>query len=54
VAPGDPAALAAAMCSLLGDPSRTKTLAAGGLARAAERFTVERHLAGIEDVYRSV
>jgi glycosyltransferase involved in cell wall biosynthesis len=42
VPPRDPAALAAALSSLLADPARARQLGAAGRARAAERFGWDR------------
>jgi glycosyltransferase involved in cell wall biosynthesis len=44
VEPEDPAALAAAVVALLGDPARRRALAAAGRERAAREFGVERML----------
>jgi D-inositol-3-phosphate glycosyltransferase len=50
----DPAALAAAMSELLGDAEQRRAMARASRERHAERFTVERMLAGTEDVYRGL
>jgi glycosyltransferase involved in cell wall biosynthesis len=42
VPPDDPAALAAAVNALLGDPERTRVLGEAGRARAKAEFSVER------------
>jgi glycosyltransferase involved in cell wall biosynthesis len=42
VAPDDPAALAAAMTALIGDPARRRSLGAHGMARARTQFTIDR------------
>ncbi len=48
--PNDPAALAAALGSLLNDPARRKTLGAAGRAVALERFTADRMADDVEAV----
>lgn len=50
VPPNDPVALAAALVSVLTDPARRESLAAGGLARA-ERFGWERVTGEVEEAY---
>jgi glycosyltransferase involved in cell wall biosynthesis len=52
VPPRDPAALAAALCALLADPTRARRLGAAGRARAAERFGWERAVGKMLDVLR--
>jgi glycosyltransferase involved in cell wall biosynthesis len=54
VPPRDPAALAEAVIALLRDPARRAAMAAASRARHAERFTVERMVAGTADVYARV
>jgi glycosyltransferase involved in cell wall biosynthesis len=54
VAPGDPAALAQALNELLADPARRAAMSAASRARHAERFTVERMVAGTAAVYDRV
>jgi glycosyltransferase involved in cell wall biosynthesis len=51
---GDPAALAAAVAGLLGDPERRRTLAAAGRRRVEEAFGVERMARELEALYREV
>jgi len=51
VPPRDAAALARAMAALLTDAPRREQLAAAGLARVRERFTVERMVAETLEVY---
>lgn len=51
VAPGDPAALAAALTALLSDPPRARMLGAAGRRRADERYTRERMLRTTFAVY---
>jgi glycosyltransferase involved in cell wall biosynthesis len=51
VEPGDPAALAAAIEALLGDPERRARLAAAGAADACERFSLERQLDAYVELY---
>jgi glycosyltransferase involved in cell wall biosynthesis len=50
VAPGDPAALAAALRALADDPGRRERMGIAG-ARAAKRFSLDAMLDGIEAVY---
>lgn len=50
---GDAAALAEALIELLGDESERERLAAGALADARERFSLERMVTETEKVYRS-
>lgn len=52
VKPGSPDALAAALNELLADGGRRRAMGAAGAALAAERFTAERHVAGLLDAYR--
>jgi alpha-maltose-1-phosphate synthase len=52
VPPRDPAALAAALSSLLADPARARHLGAAGRARAAERFGWDRAVGRMLDVLR--
>jgi glycosyltransferase involved in cell wall biosynthesis len=52
VPPRDPAALAAACVSLLGDPARARRLGEAGRARAAERFGWDRAAARMLEVLR--
>jgi glycosyltransferase involved in cell wall biosynthesis len=52
--PGDPQALADAVIALLTDPARRARMAAASRARHAERFTVERMVAGTAAVYDEV
>jgi glycosyltransferase involved in cell wall biosynthesis len=51
VPPGDSAALAGALCALLGDPRRAQALAETGKARVADHFTLARMATGIQTVY---
>jgi glycosyltransferase involved in cell wall biosynthesis len=51
VPPADPAALAAAILSLLEDPVRAARLGTAGRRRAASDFSLSRHLAAIEGLY---
>jgi glycogen synthase len=53
-APGDPAALAAALGRVCSDPARRDRLARKARARAAERYTAERMAAGYLKVYRAL
>jgi glycosyltransferase involved in cell wall biosynthesis len=46
--------LAAAIVALLTDPQRRQTMAAAGLARVSERFSVERMVSQTADVYARV
>jgi len=54
VAPGEPGALAEALCSLLESPERLKTAAAAARRRYEERFTFERFADEVERFCRSV
>jgi glycosyltransferase involved in cell wall biosynthesis len=54
VAPNDPDALADAILALLADDERRAELAARSRAVHAERFTVERMVAGTAAVYDQV
>lgn len=49
--PGDAAALAAHVTALLRDPERRRRMGAAGRARMEQHFTVERHVAGMFDLY---
>lgn len=51
VPPRDHDALARAILALLADPARRERMAAAGLARVRERFTVERMVAATAEVY---
>jgi glycosyltransferase involved in cell wall biosynthesis len=50
-APGDPAALAAALEELAADPERAAALGAAGREIAITRFSPGRHLEALEEVY---
>jgi glycosyltransferase involved in cell wall biosynthesis len=50
----DPAALAGAMCELLGDGALRDSLAGASRRRHSERFTVERMVAETSDLYREL
>jgi glycosyltransferase involved in cell wall biosynthesis len=52
VPPHDADALASAMAAVLDDPEQAGRLGEAGRRRAAERFSVERMVAGTEEVYR--
>lgn len=54
VAPGDPAATAAALAELLASAARRQALGASGQARARAHFTIERAQAAIATVYDEV
>ena len=54
VAPGDAAALAAALRGLAGDPATRRRLGASGQRRVHERFTLDAWVARLEAVYRRV
>ena len=49
--PGDAAALAAHVVALLGDPERRRRMGEAGRARMEREFTVEKHVAGMLDLY---
>jgi len=51
VPPRDPAALAGAIAALAADPARRARLGAGGVARVAARFTIERYVEQVLAVY---
>jgi len=51
VPPDDPAALAEAINRLLDDPGLRAKLGAAARLRATERFSADRHVAGVEAVY---
>jgi starch synthase len=50
VPPGDPAALADALTTLLADPARARRMGAAGRARVAERFSWRRAAGGMLEV----
>jgi glycosyltransferase involved in cell wall biosynthesis len=50
--PRDPAALAAALLRLLGDPALAAAFGAAGRARVAERFSIDAHAAAVSALYR--
>jgi glycosyltransferase involved in cell wall biosynthesis len=54
VPPGDPVALADAVADLVADPARRAACAAASRARHAERFGIERMVAGTTAVYAAV
>ena len=54
VPPREPEALAAAIVELLRDPERRARMSAASKARHAERFTVDRQVAGTAAVYDSL
>jgi glycosyltransferase involved in cell wall biosynthesis len=51
VAPGDPSALSNAVAGLLSDPERRERMGAAGRRSSAERFSVHRMLAGLNDAF---
>jgi len=54
VPPGNPRAIANAVCLLLGEPELRHRMGEAGRARASHRFTVERMVADMVSVYRAV
>ena len=54
VPPRDPRALAAAIVSLVDDPTNARRLAEGGRLRAINEFSVESHLRRVEETYARV
>jgi glycosyltransferase involved in cell wall biosynthesis len=54
VPPGDPTALASEILNLLQDPSRRARLGEAGLARARERFPLEKMVRGWTRIYREL
>lgn len=52
VAPGDAAGLRRVIAELLADPSLRDALGAAAARHAAQRFTWERHMAGLQSAYR--
>lgn len=51
VAPGDAAALAAALASLLGDPAQRERLGAAARRTASERYDLPAHVAAVQSFY---
>lgn len=54
VPPNDPQALAAALRPFLDDPARAFTMGRAARAKAEERFSPERHLSRLEEIYTEV
>ena len=54
VPPDDPAALAHAVTTLLGDPDRRRAMGQAAHTHALARFTIRRHVDGVEGVYAEV
>ena len=54
VAPGDPAALAAALERLQGDPELARRLGSAGAKRVAEHFLAEQMVSAYEALYREI
>jgi glycosyltransferase involved in cell wall biosynthesis len=54
VPPSDPAALAAGIVKILESPDLRASMGAAGKARVQERFTLDRMVEGLGDVYREV
>jgi len=54
VEPGSPQALASGIEALLADPERRSRLSRAGRARVSARFSMERHLADMVELYRRV
>jgi glycosyltransferase involved in cell wall biosynthesis len=53
VPPGDPAALARAICRLLADPERARTMGQAARRRVCEHFSLERQIALTAQVFQS-
>ena len=54
VPPRDPAAMARAMIALIDDPARARAMGEAGRRRVLARYTAERYVAAIADVYQSL
>ncbi|RMF26693.1 MAG: glycosyltransferase, partial [Chloroflexi bacterium] len=54
VPPRDPAALAAAINTLLADPDRRRVMGRAAQKRVREQFTVEQMIAQVEALYRQL
>ncbi len=54
VPPGDADALARALAELVADPERQQRMGEAGLRTVSERFSVERHLEALREVYAVV
>jgi glycosyltransferase involved in cell wall biosynthesis len=52
--PGDAGALAECICELLGDPERVAAMGQAGKEIVRERFSLRRHVDGVESVYASL
>jgi glycosyltransferase involved in cell wall biosynthesis len=51
VPPGDPAALAAALAALIGDPARRRLLGAAGTARVRQDFAMQHGIAALAQMF---
>jgi glycosyltransferase involved in cell wall biosynthesis len=52
--PNQPAALAAALNELLGDPARARQLGASGCQAVQEKFSIAAMTANVEDILQKV
>jgi glycosyltransferase involved in cell wall biosynthesis len=52
--PGDAADVGAEVVALLADPARARAMGEAGRARVRERFSLDRHVADLEIIYRGI